>query len=100
MNITLTFILTSIALLMILIVVSKIAINEKKLNKHYKTIIESKDNVINALYKNAEQVQEIRSEKDEKIKVIKEAENEEDVLDIIRAVANCNNDKLREQKEK
>lgn len=100
MNITIALGSTVFVLLMILVLVIKIAYEEHKEKLAYKSEAERKTNTINYLYKHFEELNKINAEKSEKIQEIQDAETDEEVLDIVSAVANRNNDKLRKQAKK
>lgn len=99
MNITILFGSLSVVLFLILILVIKIAYEEHKEKLAYKSEAERKTNTINYLYKHFEELNKINDDKCEKIQEIQDAETDEEVLDIVSAVANRNNE-LRKQAKK
>lgn len=100
MNVTLTLIIIILVLIAILIGVTNAAINQKKKAKDLEGIIELKNRTIAYLYENAKNVAAINADKDKKQEELLNAETDEEVADIIRAVVAANNDKLRNKTQK
>lgn len=95
MNVTLSLIIIILALIAILIGVVNAALNLKKKTKDLEGIIDLKNRTISYLYQNAKDVAEINADKDKKQEELVNAETDEEVADIIRAVATANNDRVR-----
>ena len=95
MNVTLSLIIIILVLILTLFGVVNSAVKSKKKVKDLENAIEDKDKTLNRLYQNAEDVAEINAEKDKKQEELSNAESEEEVADIIRAVASANNDRVR-----
>ena len=97
MNVTLTLLIIIFALIAILVGVVNAAIDQKKKAKDLEGIIELKNRTINYLYQNAKDVAEINADKDKKQEELVNAETDEEVADIIRAVATANNNRVRDK---
>lgn len=100
MNVIATMGIVITVLVFILIAVVKIALKERKEKLAYKSEAERKTNTIDYLYKHFEEVEKIKAEENKTEQELKDAKTDEEVLDIVRAVANRNNDKLRDKTKK
>ena len=99
MNITCTLAISLAVVLLMLIYVVKIALKERQEKLAYKSEAERKANTIDYLYKHFEELDKINKQKSEEIQELENAETDEEVLDIVGAVVNRNNE-LRKQAKK
>ena len=100
MNVIATMGIVIAVLVFILIGVVKVALDERKQKLAYKSEADRKSNTIDYLYKHFEELEKIKADGEKLEREIEDAETDEEVLDILSAVANRNNDKLREQAKK
>ena len=100
MNITLTLGLIVFVLVFVLIGVIKVALDERKKKLAYKAESERKTNTINYLNKHFEELDRINRESDEIEQELKDADTDEEVLDVINSVIDRNNDRVRKQAQK
>ena len=95
MNIVMTMGLIIAILVMILIAVVKVALDERKKKNAYKSEAERKTNTINYLYQHAEELEKIKAEENKTEQELKNAETDEEVLDVIGNIVNTNNSRVR-----
>ena len=95
MNLTLILIIVILVLVLLLIAVTNAAAKANKKAKDLEGVLELKNKTINYLYQNAKDVAQINADKDKKQEELSNAESEEEVADIVRAVATANNDRVR-----
>ena len=91
---TTTLILVIAVLIVILIGVTKAALNERKEKNQYKTQLESKNKTIAYLYNHSEEISAINAEANKLEGKINNAKTDEEIADIINSVINNNNSKL------
>lgn len=99
MNVVATMGIVIAVLVFILIGVVKVALDERKQKLAYKSEAERKSNTIDYLYKHFEELEKIKADGEKLEQEIENAETDEEVLDVVRAVANRNNDRLRDNKK-
>lgn len=95
MNVTFTLVIIILVLILTLIGVINAAIKSKQKTKDLEGVLELKNKTIDYLYQNAKDVAKINAEKDKKQEELSNAESDEEVADIVRAVASANNDRVR-----
>lgn len=98
---TITVFIVAIGILLLaLFVLFKIVFGEKRKIKSLEAELKSKQKCIDELYKNAQQLAELRADADKKKEELENAKTDEEIISVIASIISdnnklCNNDKRR-----
>lgn len=100
MNVTIGLIIALLVAIAIIVVVSKMCRNFQTENSQLKIELEQQKKVSKELCVYAEEIAKINGDKDNTAERIREAKDDEEVLNIIAGLVHTNNDRVRNKTKK
>lgn len=99
MKLFIYILVTAVFFSLVCFVLLKLYLNEKKKTKELKDEIDKQKRNVAFLVRNAEAMQSIRNEKERVVNQIVEAKTDEEIADIVGAIVDANNSRVRNDNE-
>ncbi len=99
MKLFIYILVTAVFFSLVCFIFLKLYLNEKKKTKELKDEIDKQKRNVAFLVRNAEAMQSIRNEKERVVNQIVEAKTDEEIADIVGAIVDANNSRVRNDNE-